>query len=210
MKPVTRREALRALAIAAAPAVLRGRYRVFAQSNAQYSARAVRLVESSVVVDLLNQFQFPDFAVKPPRIEQWLSTPGTFTPDDAARYRTSGITVFALGAGAGSHEDAVRFFARWNGFLAGYSEWLTRIDKAADFVRAKAQKKIGVMLTFQDSTHFRTPAEIRRRSTRWPRRKSRCCSRTRPRARSCRDICGARRTKPFRRWRRRAASWASP
>jgi len=33
------------------------RYQLFAQSNAQYSTRAVRLVESSVVVDLLNQFQ---------------------------------------------------------------------------------------------------------------------------------------------------------
>jgi len=160
---MTRREAFRAVAVglAATPAVLRGHYQLFAQSNAQYSARAVRLVESSVVVDLLNQFQFADFAVKPPKIEQWLSQPGAFTAEDFARYQSSGITVFALGAGAGSYEDAVHFFARWNGFLAGYSNWLTRIDNAADFARAKAQKKVGVMLTFQDSTHFRSPDDVR-------------------------------------------------
>ena len=162
MSGITRRDALRALAVGAiaAPAVLRGRYSLFAQSNAQYSARAVRLVESSVVVDLLNQFQFPDFSVKPPKIEQWLTRPGTFTADDASRYQSSGITVFSLGAGAGSYDDAVQFYARWNGLITGYSDWLTRIDTATAFARAKAQKKVGIMLTFQDSTHFRTPEDV--------------------------------------------------
>ena len=158
---MNRRQAIRALAIAgAAPAVLRQRYALFAQSSAAYSARAIQLVEASIVVDLLNQFQFPDFAVRPPKIEQWLTLPGTFNADDAARYRASGITSFSLGAGAGSFEDAMQFFARWNGFLAGYSDWLTRIDKVADFARAKSQRKTGVMLTFQDSTHFRSPADV--------------------------------------------------
>lgn len=158
---VIARQALRAAAIGAvAPAVLRGRYSLFAQSNAQYSARAVKLIESNIVVDLLNQFQFPDFSVKPPKIEQWLSTPRSFTSQDFARYQASGITSFSLGSGAGSYEDAVRFYARWNGFLAGYSDWFTRIDDVSDFARAKAQKKVGIMLTFQDSTHFRSPDDV--------------------------------------------------
>jgi membrane dipeptidase len=163
MSAITRREALRAVAfgLVGAPAVLRGRYRLFAQSNSQYSARAVRLVESSVVVDLLNQFQFQDFAERPPRSDQWLSQPGAFTAADAARYQGSGITVFALGAGAGDYDNAILFHARWNGFLAGYSDWITRIDDTTDFSRAKAQRKVGVMLTFQDSTHFRSPDDVR-------------------------------------------------
>jgi membrane dipeptidase len=160
MSILTRRQTLRLLAGGAlAPAILRGRYRVFAQAPA-YSARTIQLVESSLVVDLLNQFQFPDYAVKPPKIEQWMSQPGTFTKDDAQRYITSGTTVFALGSGPSSYEDAVRFYASWNGFLAGYSEWMTRVDKIADFTRAKAQKKAGVMLTMQNSEHFRTPADV--------------------------------------------------
>jgi membrane dipeptidase len=159
---VTRREALRRIALGAvgAPAVLRWRYELFAQSNAQYSERAVRLVESSVVVDLLNQFQFQDFADKPPKIDQWLTRPGTFTAEDASRYQQSGITVFSLGAAANDYADALKFYAQWNGFLAGYSDWFTRIDDKTDFARAKAQKKVGVMLTFQDSTHFRSPDDV--------------------------------------------------
>lgn len=158
---ISRRQAVRLVAIgAAAPAVLRGRYRLFAQPGTEYSARAVTLIESSVVVDLLNQFQFPDFSVRPPKIEQWLATPGTFTAQDFARYQASGITSVSLGSGPGSYEDGVRFYARWNGFLAGYGDWFTRIDDVSDFARAKAQKKVGVMLTFQDSTHFRTPDDV--------------------------------------------------
>jgi membrane dipeptidase len=160
MTTFNRRQVVRLLAAGVlAPAVLRGRYRIFAQAPA-YSARAIQLVDSAIVVDLLNQFQFQDFSVRPPKIEQWLRMPGTFTWDDAQRYRNSGITVFALGAGASSYEEGLRFYAEWNGFLAGYSDWLTRVDKVADFARAKAQMKAGVMLTFQNSEHFRTPADV--------------------------------------------------
>lgn len=161
MRVVSRRRALATLAAPfLAPATLRGRYRLFAQSAQAYSARAVRLVESNVVVDLLNQFQFPDYAVKPPKIDQWLSTPGAFAPEDLARYRAAGISVFCLGAGARDYDDGLEFFAKWNGFLAGYSDWFTRVDDAGDFARAKAQNKIGVMLTLQDSSHFRTPDDV--------------------------------------------------
>ena len=45
-------------AIIGAPAILRGRFRLFAESPSEYSARAVRLVERTVVIDMLNQFRF--------------------------------------------------------------------------------------------------------------------------------------------------------
>jgi len=55
MAVITRRTAIGAMAVGLfAPAVLRGRYQLFARSNAQYSARAVRLLESPVVIDLLS------------------------------------------------------------------------------------------------------------------------------------------------------------
>jgi len=71
------------LAIVGAPAILRGRYRVFAHSVAEYSARCIQLMEASVVVDLLNQFRFQDFSEKPPRIDRWLKEPGSLTAADA-------------------------------------------------------------------------------------------------------------------------------
>jgi membrane dipeptidase len=75
-------------------------------------------------------------------------------------YRSSGISVFALGHSAPDYLEGLKFYATWNGFLAAYSDDLLRIDKAADFARAKKDRKIGIMLTMQDSTHFRTPADV--------------------------------------------------
>ncbi|MBX7186725.1 MAG: membrane dipeptidase, partial [Vicinamibacteria bacterium] len=162
---VTRRQALRAMSRAgvtavAAPALLAARYRVFAQSPAAYSARAISLMQESTVVDLLNQFRFPDYAEKPPRSERWLREPGSFGKDDWAVYRGSGLHAAALGHGAGSYEEAIRFFADWNGFLAAYPDWFTRIDDASDFARARSSGKFGILLSFQDSTHFRNPDDV--------------------------------------------------
>jgi membrane dipeptidase len=160
---VSRRAVVRALAVGAigAPAVLRGRYKLFAQSRAEYSARAVRLVEETVVVDLLNQFQFADFRQEPIKSRLWMQQPGSFTRDDFERYRTSGTRVFALGAGSASYEAALKWAADWNGFLAGYSDWFLRMDDAGDFARlARDRNRVGVMLTMQGADHFRTPDDV--------------------------------------------------
>ncbi len=158
---LSRRTALKATALAGASAVLRGRFQLFAQSSAEYSARAIQLVAETTVVDLLDQFRFPDFSEKPAdKLELWLTKPGSFTPADAATYQSSGINVFALGEGASDYEDGLRFFAKWNGFLAAYSDLLLRIDDARDFARVHADKKIGIMLTMQESSHFRSPDDV--------------------------------------------------
>ncbi|MBZ5603724.1 MAG: dipeptidase [Acidobacteriia bacterium] len=154
---MNRRTALR---LALAPAILRGRFPLFAQSTKEYSARAIRLMEETTVVDLLDQFRFADFADKPPKSELWMNKPGSFTAADAAVYQGSGIRVFALGHSAPDYQEGLKFYARWNGFIAAYSDWLTRIDNPADFERVRRERKIGIMLTMQDSTHFRTPADV--------------------------------------------------
>lgn len=138
-----------------APAVLRGRYQLFAGSQTRYSARAIKLVEGSLTIDMLNQFRFPDFADKPPLSTRWLQQPGSFTAEQFAVYRDSGIKVFALGHGASDYAAGIKYFADWNGFLAGYSDWLIRIDDLGDFERVRQPGKVGIMLTFQGSDHFR-------------------------------------------------------
>lgn len=159
---ISRRAAIGRLGavVIGAPAILRGRYRLFAPAHTEYSARCVKLLQENIVVDLLNQFRFQDFAEKPPRIDRWLTQPGSLTNDDAEVYRGSGMTAVALGHSPASYEDAIRFFADWNGFLAGYGDWFTRIDDASDFARAKAAKKLGIMITFQNSQHFRRPDDV--------------------------------------------------
>lgn len=113
------------------------------------------------MVDLLNQFRFPDFTEKPAnKLNEWMNRPDSFTAADAAVYRGSGINVFALGSGAGDYEAGLRYYARWNSFLAARPDVLLRIGEAADFERVRKENKIGIMLTMQESTHFRTPADV--------------------------------------------------
>jgi hypothetical protein len=95
------------LGLAGSPALLRGRYQVFAQSQARYSARCVKLMEENLVVDLLNQFRFPDFRERPPRINRWLTQNGSLSAEDAAIYRGSGLTALATGHGADNYESAI-------------------------------------------------------------------------------------------------------
>lgn len=165
MTPITRRESLRVIAgagtaLLGAPAILRGSFQLFGQQGPAYSARAVRLVEETVVIDMLNQFRFPDFAEKPPRSQKWMATAGSFVEKDWELYRTSGIDVFGLGHGVGSYEDGIRFFADWNGFLAQYDQWFMRIDDVRDLERLAGSGRIGILLTFQGSDHFRSPADV--------------------------------------------------
>jgi membrane dipeptidase len=165
MNSITRRDAIRALAAAGttvlgAPAVLRGRFELFGRQTPAYSARAVRLVEETLVVDMLNQFRFPDFSERPPRSQKWLTQTGAFAEKDWETYRTSGIDVFGLGHGSGTYEEAIRYFADWNGFLAQYDQWFMRVDDVRDLDRLAGSGRIGVFLTFQGSDHFRSPQDV--------------------------------------------------
>jgi membrane dipeptidase len=162
----SRRELLKRLAagVVAAPAILRGRYPLFRPADArfpvEYSARAIKLVQESVVIDLLNQFRFADFAEKPPKSQLWLSKPRSMTSADWEVYRTSGYSVICLGHAPRDYADGLRFFAEWNGFVAEYPEWFARVDDARDFEAVKKAGKVGIMITFQNSDHFRSPDDV--------------------------------------------------
>ena len=165
MTTLDRRGALRVLAsttaaILGAPAVLRGRFQLFGQQGAAYSARAIKLVEETIVIDMLNQFRFPDFADKPPRSQKWMASTGSFAEKDWEVYRTSGIKVFGLGHGGVTYDDAVKWFADWNGFLAQYDQWFMRVDDVRDIDRLAGSGRVGVLLTFQGSDHFRSVQDV--------------------------------------------------
>ncbi len=159
---LSRRAALQQLAagVFVAPAFLRGRYRLAADLPQEYSARAIRLVGDSLVLDLLNQFRFADFADKPPKSTLWLTKPHAMTAADFEMYRTSGYNVLALGHGPTDYESGIRFFADWNGFVAEYPDWFMRVDDAGDFDAVKKAGKVGIMITFQNSDHFRNADDV--------------------------------------------------
>jgi membrane dipeptidase len=161
-----RRDALRALAttvlgVVAAPAVLRGRYQLFAHSTTQYSARTVALMRESTVIDMLCQFAFDDFRnTNAPLAQRWKRDPSSFTAEHFATFRDSGVNILALGSGAGTYEGMLRHLAEWNGFVASHSDWFTRIDEARDIARIRESGKIGILMSTQTSDHFRTALDV--------------------------------------------------
>jgi membrane dipeptidase len=139
--------------VPAAPAVLRGRYRVFPWSDREYSARAVRLVRESTVLDLLGLFNIG------PAGSQWLRDPDTFTQADIDLLRLSGINGFHIASGVGgvgsdAYTNVLRHVASWNGLIATHDEDLMRLDSAADLERVNGSGKIGVIVGIQNSDHF--------------------------------------------------------
>ena len=146
------------LAAVAAPMLNVGRYRLFGQNAPEYSARAIALVQRSLVIDMLSVFtlNFPNQA-------KWEANPETFTDAEFKVFLDSGINVFHPAVGLGgpnAYEQALEFFARWNAFIAGSDERLMRIDSVNDFSRVKASKKIAVILGLQNAQHFRRPDDV--------------------------------------------------
>lgn len=156
---VTRRSAVKMLAAAAvAPMINLGRVRLDGWSDRRYSTRAVDLVKDSLVVDMLHQIVYR--IDQRDVLERWLYAPHGFSEADFDRYRRSGINVISFGNGASSYEDAIRLFGEFNSFIAGYPQWLLRVDEPADFGEALRTGRLGIHFGLQNSTHFRTPDDV--------------------------------------------------
>jgi membrane dipeptidase len=144
--------------VAASAMINRGRYRVFANSPVEYSARAIDIMKRATVFDMLSPL-----AIDSQKQAKWFANPDTFTAADLQQYRDSGINVFHIGVGLGGPEAylaTLRYFAQWNGFIAHHSDHFMRIDNAASFERVKSSGKIGILLGLQNSEQFRTPADV--------------------------------------------------
>jgi membrane dipeptidase len=138
-----------------APMVNQRRYRLFAGSKQEYSARAVELVGRSVVIDMLSPFKLGSTT--------WFTNPDSFKQVDFQRFKDSGINAFHIAVGTGGVEaylNTLRFIASWDSFLANHDLWLMRVDSASDLDRLKNSGKVGVILGVQNSEHFRSPADV--------------------------------------------------
>jgi hypothetical protein len=98
------------------------------------SARAIDLVNESIVVDMLHQivYRIDQAAV----LRRWLYEPDGFTQEDFDQYRRSGITVISLGRGSGSYDNALQYVAEFNGFIAAYPDRLAA-NRAGRRLRAR-------------------------------------------------------------------------
>jgi membrane dipeptidase len=135
-----------------------GRFRLFANSPAKYSTRAIDLVGRSTVMDMLCVLTL-DFG----KNDKWMADPESYTAADFQPWRDSGLNIIhpAIGLGGpNAYETALKWFAAWNGFIANNDQFMIRIDSPADLARVKSLGKLGILLGLQNSDHFRTPADV--------------------------------------------------
>ncbi len=157
---ITRRNLLKGVAatVIATPMFNRGRFHLFANSATEYSRQAIDLVARTTVIDMLNVLTL-DFG----RQAKWFKDPETFTASDMKPFTESGINVMHPAVGMGgpnAYENALQFFAAWNGFIASNGDYFTRIDSASDLKRVKKSGKLGVILGIQNSEQFRRPDDV--------------------------------------------------
>jgi membrane dipeptidase len=158
---LSRRSILKSAALAiGAPMINRGRFSLFAHSETEYSARTVDLISRSTVIDMLGLLTL-DYR----KLSAWETNPDRFQPADFLRLKNSGITVFhpAVGYTDGDiYTESLRDITGWNAFIAAHESRFLRVKDAADFERAKALGKIGILIGQQNSEHFRTVEDVDR------------------------------------------------
>lgn len=153
-----RRTAFAGAGILGAPMINLSRFRIFAGSPTEYSARAIDLVKQSTVIDMLSVLTL-DFAKQ----GKWMLDPETFTAADIQPFKESGINVIHPAVGMGgpnAYENTLKFFASWNAFIANHDAHFIRIDSAVDLDRVKSSGKLGILLGLQNSDHFRRPDDV--------------------------------------------------
>jgi membrane dipeptidase len=127
-------------------------------SEIAVSDLAAEIVHRTTVIDMLSLLTL-DW----PRLYSWEREPRSFGKADLARLRASGIGVFHPAVDTNDGDPfaaAMSWMEGWNRLLASHPDTLLRIDGAADLERVKAADRIGLLLGFQNSNHFRTPDDV--------------------------------------------------
>ena len=153
-----KRAGLTGAAVLAAPMINRGRFLLFANSTTEYSRQAIDLIARATVIDMLSVL-----TLNFPMQTKWFKDPETFTTTEWQPFIDSGINVIHPAVGMGgpnAYENALQFFAGWNGFIASNGDYFMRIDSAGDLKRIKKSGKLGVILGIQNSEHFRRPDDV--------------------------------------------------
>ncbi len=139
----------------------RGRFNLFAAERgerSEHSARAVELVGRSMVIDMLGLLTL-DW----PKLYAWQRDPAAFGGPDLQKLRDSGVRVFhpAVDPGAPNpYQAALGWMEGWNRLLSKRGDSFVRIDRAADLDQVRTGGKLGILVGFQSSDHFRTVDDV--------------------------------------------------
>ena len=130
--------ALAGAAAAGAPFLNLGNYRLFADSPAVYSDRAIALVNDSLVIDMLSLFDLGRLI----QAETSGSDPFRFTREELLAVRESGIDVFHPATGMGGPDvavDVLTHMAGYNGLIAEHPDLLI-VDRIAGVPRCQGKE----------------------------------------------------------------------
>jgi membrane dipeptidase len=132
----------------------RGSFAFAAAPARRYSARTIRIVRESLVIDMLAPLKLdfaPTFFDKP------------FGERDLADYKASGITGFhhSLGlSGPGVKAQSVELLAAYQGWVGRQAEHFTLVGTAADLDRAKALGKAAIIMGLQNADQFEAVRDV--------------------------------------------------
>lgn len=157
-----RRRFLRGLGTAAvaAPMINLGSFKVFAASERRYSRRAVDLVASTRVFDMLSAPYAYGPMVQAMMAEQPKREDGFAVPEaQLATVLNSGVDVFHPAVGLGA-DDVMPFIARMNALVAERPEQIVRIDTLSDLERLEKGRSVGIILGVQNSDHLRESNDV--------------------------------------------------
>ncbi len=141
----------------AAPFVNRGRCRLWAAPYV-YPTRVIDLVGRATVIDMLGLLTL-DWG----ELRAWQRQPDAFGAAEFRRLVDSGVNVFHPAVepnAADPYAGALRWAEDWNALLASQSRYLLSVRSAADLDRARAEARVGIVIGFQSSEHFRTVEDV--------------------------------------------------
>ena len=125
---------------------------------ARRGAPSSDLVRGTTVIDMLGLLTL-DW----PKLDSWQRDPARLDQTELARLRDSGVRVFHPAVDlddAEPHAAALRCMAGWNRLLSAHPNDLLRVDDLACLLRLRDEPKLGLLLGFQNSDHFRTVDDV--------------------------------------------------
>jgi membrane dipeptidase len=146
------------LELALSPMINLGRARLFASEPVEISTRAVDLVLGTTVIDMLGLLTL-DWS----RLFRWQRRPGAFGEADFRELASSGVSVFHPAVDTGFVEPvqaALTWIEGWNLLLGSHVCRLARVESARDLTRIPGTGRVGVIVGFQNSTHFKRGADV--------------------------------------------------
>lgn len=127
----------------------------------KYSAKAKKLVQETACVDMLGTYEsWFQKRNGMPLGQHWLSVPNSFTKEDFNFVMGCGINVFGWGSMVPSYDGMLKFMAEQNGIIASNPNYFQRIDTKEKLKNIHSSNKIGMLITNQESSQFRTVDDV--------------------------------------------------